>query len=75
MIDILCTANSEADPAAIGENVVRLRFSGGDKFVTYGRGKGDVYQMVAVNVADFPAAIAVFRAPETMGNSRHSFPL
>ena len=49
--------------------------AGGDEFVADGGGEGDVYQGVAVKVADFTSAEPIFLAAEAVGVGGDAGPL
>lgn len=55
-----------ANPATLRKDVVRSGAAGGDQLVAHVLREGDVYQAVAVYVADFPSPQAEFRAAKAM---------
>jgi hypothetical protein len=56
----------DAHPAALGKDVVGLCPTGGHQFISDLFRKGNVDEVVAVHMTDFPSPEAIFRAPIAM---------
>lgn len=65
-LDVRYFAQKNADPAAVGEDMVRFGAARGDQFVADFLRKRDVDETVAVDVADFAAAEIVFGAAKAV---------
>jgi hypothetical protein len=65
----------KADPAAVGQNVMGLRLSGGHQVTPYFGWEGDIKQVIAVNVTNFSFAQAKDTAVKTMRLGGHAIPL
>jgi hypothetical protein len=53
---------------------MRLREPGVHNFIAYPGREGDVYEMVTMNMTEFPRAKAILHAAETMGCCRYPLP-
>jgi hypothetical protein len=55
-----------ADPAAAGENMVRLGSTGAYQLIAHVLGEGNVHQTIPMDMADLSSAQGVFRASKAM---------
>lgn len=65
-VDVGCFVEKNADPAAVGEDVVGLGAACGDQFIADFLWERDVDEAIAVDVADFASREVVFRAAKAM---------
>jgi len=72
--DVALFPQVKTDPAAIRQNVMGHGAAGSYEFVSHLRRKWNIYESIAVNVADFAPAEQVFTSAEAMGKGRNTWP-
>ena len=74
-IDVGGFTQIQAHPAAVGQNVMRLRLTRSNHFIAHLRRKRNIDQVIAVNVAEFPLADTILCAAEAVRMGCHPRPI